>query len=247
MMKRLLKSRAELDIMDRCNRLVVGLLRELSELVRPGMTTGDLERHAEKRVSEMGVRPAFKGYRGYPAILCTSVNEVIVHGIPGPRVLAEGDILSLDLGLVLDGYFGDAAVTVPVGRIGPDAERLIDATRDSLTAGIAEVVVGNRVSDISHAVETAARSRGFSVIEYFVGHGIGYHLHEEPQVPNYGPPGKGMRLQEGLVIALEPMICIGDPHVTIAEDNWTARTAGLSAHFEYSVAVTKEGPRILGT
>ncbi|HEX9427581.1 MAG TPA: type I methionyl aminopeptidase, partial [Candidatus Polarisedimenticolia bacterium] len=211
--------------------------------------TRDLDRTAEKMCQEAGVRPAFKGYRGYPAVLCTSVNEEVVHGIPSPRkVLKDGDIIGLDFGVVLDGYFGDAAVTVPVGRVSRQAETLMRVTRESLHRGIAAARPGGRLSDVSAAIQTHAEGHGYSIVRDFVGHGIGTALHEDPQVPNYGAPGSGPVLKEGLVLAIEPMINVGSPEVRIESDGWTASTVdgALSAHFERSIAVTADGPFILG-
>jgi len=249
------KSRAELETMDRVNRVVRTILVELVERAQPGVSTGDLNRHAEKRLAELGAKPAFKGYPhpgggpAYPAVLCTSINEEVVHGIPAPhRTLREGDILSLDFGAVIDGLYGDAAVTVGIGKIGETASKLIDVTRDSLMRGIEKVCPGNRISDISAAVQTHAESHGFSVVREFVGHGIGRRLHEDPPVPNFVDRGPNPRLTPGMVLAIEPMIAAGDFEVEMAKDRWTAltRDRALSAHFELSVAVTPEGPWILG-
>lgn len=243
------KSRSELDVMDRCNRIVVDILRRLMGRVRPGVSTAELDRFAENETRKAGAVPAFKGYRGFPASLCTSINDEIVHGIPSrKRVLREGDILSMDFGVVLDGYHGDAAVTVPVGEISDLARRLLSVTRESLNRGIAKMRVGAHLSDISSAVQEYVESSGFGVVREFVGHGIGHKLHEDPQVPNYGSPGRGPILREGLVLAIEPMVTTGNPDVVIDADNWTARSAdgGLSAHFERSVAVTDNGPWLLG-
>jgi methionyl aminopeptidase len=243
------KSREEIETMDRCNRVVAQILAELKTRVEPGVTTADLDRLAEARCREAGVRPAFKGYRGYPCVLCTSVNEEVVHGIPSPKkVLKEGDIIGLDFGVVLDGYFGDAAVTVPVGRISREAKELLSVTRESLHRGIQAARPGKRLSDISVAVQTHAESHGYAVVREFVGHGIGTSLHEDPQVPNYGNPGSGPVLKEGLVLAIEPMVNIGGPAVRIHSDGWTASTidGSLSAHFERSIAITEDGPLVLG-
>ena len=243
------KSREEIETMDRCNRVVAQILAELKGQVVPGVTTADLDRLAETMCREAGVRPAFKGYRGYPCVLCTSVNEEVVHGIPSPKkVLKEGDIIGLDFGVVLDGYFGDAAVTVPVGRISPEARELLSVTRESLHRGIQAARPGKRLSDISVAVQTHAESHGYAVVRELVGHGIGTSLHEDPQVPNYGNPGSGPVLKEGLVLAIEPMVNIGGPAVRIHSDGWTASTidGSLSAHFERSIAITEDGPLVLG-
>ena len=241
------KSPGEIERMRAANALVAEVLAELAAMVKPGVTTQDLDTVAERLVREGGAEPAFKGYRGYPATLCASVNEQVVHGIPSTRQLVEGDILSLDMGVKLSGFFGDSAVTVPVGRIGDDAQRLLQVTQEALQRGIAQVRVGNRVSDIGHAIQQHVESHGFSVVREFVGHGIGAALHEEPQIANYGEPGRGPRLAEGMVLAIEPMVNIGRPAVKVLADGWTAvtRDGSLSAHFEHTVAVTGQGPLIL--
>ena len=243
------KSREEIETMDRCNRVVAQILAEVAGQVEPEVTTADLDRLADRMCRDAGVRPAFKGYRGYPCVLCTSVNEEVVHGIPSPkRVLKEGDIIGLDFGVVMDGYFGDAAVTVPVGRISREARNLLNVTRESLRLGIAAARPGRRLSDISAAVQRHVESHGYAVVREFVGHGIGTSLHEDPQVPNYGTPGSGPVLKEGLVLAIEPMVNLGGPAVRIHADGWTASTidGSLSAHFERSIAVTEDGPLVLG-
>ena len=243
------KSREEIETMDRCNRVVAQILAALAGAVAPGASTADLDRMAERMCRDAGVRPAFKGYRGYPCVLCTSVNEEVVHGIPSPKkVLREGDIIGLDFGVVLEGYYGDAAVTVPVGRISREAEDLLRVTRESLRRGIQAARPGARLSDISAAVQTHIESHGYSVVREFVGHGIGTSLHEDPQVPNYGAPGSGPVLKEGLALAIEPMVNVGGPAVRIHADGWTASTidGSLSAHFERSIAITEEGPLVLG-
>jgi methionyl aminopeptidase len=243
------KSREEIETMDRCNRVVAQILAALAGAVAPGASTADLDRLAERMCRDAGVRPAFKGYRGYPCVLCTSVNEEVVHGIPSPKkVLREGDIIGLDFGVVLEGYYGDAAVTVPVGRISREAEDLLRVTRESLRRGIQAARPGARLSDISAAVQTHIESHGYSVVREFVGHGIGTSLHEDPQVPNYGAPGSGPVLKEGLALAIEPMVNVGGPAVRIHADGWTASTidGSLSAHFERSIAITEEGPLVLG-
>jgi len=242
------KSSAELETMHRAGLVVWDVLNTLKEAVQPGVTTMDLERLAARRAAEHGVRPAFKGYRGYPCVLCASVNEEVVHGIPsGARRLKEGDIISLDFGVETDGYFGDAALTVPVGKVRPEAERLLRVTRESLDHAIDKVRPGNRLSDISAAVQQWVEGHGFSVVREFVGHGIGTKMHEEPNVPNYGEPGHGPRLEEGMVFAIEPMVNAGGPGVKVLGDNWTAVTTdgSYSAHFEHTVAVTSNGPWIL--
>ncbi len=243
------KSREEIEMMDRCNRVVAQILAEVAGQVEPGVTTADLDQLADRMCRDASVRPAFKGYRGYPCVLCTSVNEEVVHGIPSPKkLLKEGDIIGLDFGVVLDGYFGDAAVTVPVGRIPRETQDLLRVTRESLQRGIAAARPGNRLSDISAAVQRHVESHGYSVVREFVGHGIGTALHEDPQVPNYGAPGSGPVLKEGLVLAIEPMVNIGGPGVRIHADGWTASTldGSLSAHFERSIAITADGPLTLG-
>jgi methionyl aminopeptidase len=235
--------------MDRSNRVVTRILAALAKQVAPGVTTMDLEESAERLIREAGVKPAFKGYRGYPCVLCASVNDEVVHGIPSPRkVLREGDIVGLDFGVVLDGYYGDGAVTVPVGKVTAKAEDLMQATREALHLGIEAAQPGRRLSDISAAVQRHVEARGFSVVRDFVGHGIGTSLHEDPQVPNYGPAGNGPILREGLVLAIEPMVNVGGPGVQIHDDGWTASTVdgSLSAHFERSIALTADGPMLLG-
>lgn len=241
------KSKEEIQAMRRSNQVVAQVLTELEAMVKPGIMTKELDSYADKRVRQMGAIPAFKGYRGYPASLCTSINEEIVHGIPSNRVLREGDILSLDFGAVLEGLYGDAAVTLAVGNITPNAEKLIAVVKESLYKGLEKAFPGNRVSDISAAIQKYVEAQGFSIIRSFVGHGIGFSLHEEPQVPNFGPPGHGPKLKPGMVLAIEPMISVGDWNVEILSDNWTAVTSdrSLSAHFEHSVAITSDGPEIL--
>jgi len=249
------KSRAQVETMDRANRVVRTILDELAVMIRPGVTTGQLGEHSEKRLGEMGAAPAFKGYPhpdggpAFPSVLCASVNDEIVHGIPdNGRTLREGDILSLDFGACVDGFYGDAAVTVPVGRVDERAMHLIKVTRESLMAGIEQVRPGNRVRDISDAVQRHAESNGFSVVRAFVGHGIGRRLHEEPAIPNFVDQGPNPRLEDGMVLAIEPMIAAGGYDIKVDGDQWTARTRDgeLSAHFELSVAVTGDGHWILG-
>jgi methionyl aminopeptidase len=241
------KSPAELERMRASNALVADVLGELRSLVAPGVTTSELDAVAETRVREAGAVPAFKGYQGYPATLCASINEAVVHGIPSDRPLAAGDIVSLDIGVVLDGYYGDSAITVGVGAITEDTRRLLQVTEEALRCAIERVQVGGRVSDLGHAVQTHVEANGFSVVREFVGHGIGTELHEEPQIPNYGEPGQGSRLSEGMVLAIEPMVNMGKPGVKVLDDGWTAvtRDGSLSAHFEHSVAVTANGPVVL--
>jgi len=243
-----LKSRTEIQRMEEANRLVHRVLDGVAERVAPGVTTRELDRWAERTVREAGGVPAFLGYHGYPATLCTSVNEVVVHGIPDHRPLQEGDVLSVDLGVFCQGYCGDAARTYAVGRIDPEAEKLLAVTRSALDRAIEEVRVGRRLSDLGAAVQSFVEGAGFSVVREFTGHGIGTSLHEDPEIPNYGPPGRGPRLRPGMVLAIEPMVAVGAPEVEIDDDGWTARTAdgSRSAHFEVSVAVTEDGPQILG-
>jgi len=234
--------------MHRAGLIVWGVLDSLRKIVRPGMSTLELDEIAERGALEKGARPAFKNYRGYPASLCTSLNEEVVHGIPsGKRRLREGDILSLDFGVELEGYYADAAVTVPVGAIRPEVEKLLNVTRTSLDLAIAKVKPGNRLGEVSAAVQGLVEKNGFSIVREFVGHGIGTRMHEEPNVPNYGEAGHGPRLQEGMVIAIEPMVNAGRPEVRVLDDGWTAVTAdgSYSAHFEHTVAVTASGPWIL--
>ncbi len=241
------KSPAEIERMRAANALVADVLAELARLVSPGVTTNDLDAAAERLVRDGGAEPAFKGYRGYPSTLCASVNEQVVHGIPSGRALDEGDIISLDMGVKLNGYYGDSAVTVPVGRVSDEAARLLRITRESLEKGIAQVRLGGRISDIGHAIQQHVEAHGFSVVREFVGHGIGAALHEDPQIANYGEPGRGPRLAEGMTLAIEPMVNIGRPAVKVLADGWTAVTkdGSLSAHFEHTVAVTKAGPLVL--
>ena len=241
------KSWSELQTMARACRIVVDALDALEAAAGPGVTTREMDRIAREHIEKAGARPAFLGYRGYPATLCISVNEEVVHGIPGPRKLREGDIVGLDLGCIVEGFFGDAARTVAVGQVGEGAQRLMRVTRESLLAGIDVCRPGKRVGDIGHAVQTHAEGHGYSVVREFVGHGIGTSLHEEPQVPNYGPPGRRERLVAGMCLAIEPMVNVGGAEVEVLPDGWTAitRDRSLSAHFELSVAVTSFGPWIL--
>jgi methionyl aminopeptidase len=241
------KSPAEIERMRAANALVADVLAELATMVAPGVTTLDLDAAAETLVRAGGAEPAFKGYRGYPCTLCASVNEQVVHGIPSKRALVEGDIISLDMGVKLNGFYGDSAVTVPVGRVSEQAETLLRVTRESLEKGIAQVRLGGRISDIGHAIQLHVEAHGLSVVREFVGHGIGSSLHEEPQIANYGEPGRGPRLAEGMTLAIEPMVNVGRPAVKVLSDGWTAVTkdGSLSAHFEHTVAVTKDGPLVL--
>lgn len=244
----ILKSKEEVAKIAKASRIVAESLEAVRAYLKPGMTTKELDLFVEKQIRERGGTPAFKGYRNYPATICISVNEEVVHGIPSPdKVIKEGDIVGLDLGAIYDGFYGDSAVTVAVGEVKPEAKRLIQVTEESLYAGIAQACEGSRLSDISHAVQSHVEQAGFSVVTDFVGHGIGRALHEEPQIPNFGPPGRGPRLREGMVLAIEPMVNMGKPAVRVLDDRWTAVTAdgSLSAHFEHTIAVTKEGPVIL--
>lgn len=243
------KSTTEIEKMRRSGHIVREVLDYLRGMVAPGVTTMDLERAADKKIRELGAKPAFKGYYDYPCVLCTSVNEEIVHGIPSEkRVLKSGDIVSVDCGVVLDGYYGDAAITVPVGdAVKPEVQKLLEVTEASLYKGIEQARVGNAVGDVGAAVQEYVEAHGFSVVREFVGHGIGTKLHEEPQVPNFGARGHGARLREGMVIAIEPMVNFGKPGARVLDDKWTAVTedGSCSAHFEHCVAVTKNGPMIL--
>jgi len=242
------RSQAEVDTLRRVNQLVGRILAELRAMVAPGVTTQDIDEVAERRVREAGAVAAFKGYHGYPATICASLNEQVVHGIPSSkRPLVEGDILSIDMGAKLDGFFGDCAVTVPVGRVSPEAASLLKVTEEALFHGIDAVKPGARVSDIGAAVQQHVEAHGFSVVREFVGHGIGTALHEEPQIANYGPGGRGPRLAEGMVLAIEPMVNVGKAAVKVLNDGWTAvtRDGSLSAHFEHTVVVTRDGCEIL--
>ena len=241
------KSPSELERMRAVNAAVAEILQQLRGMVAPGATTADLDEVAGQLIREAGGASAFKGYRGFPATLCASVNEQVVHGIPSRRQLVEGDIVSLDMGVLLDGFYGDSAITVGVGRIDDRTRELLRVTEEALYRGIEQARVGSRVSDIGHAVQRHVEAHAFSVVREFVGHGIGAGLHEEPQIPNYGDPGRGPRLAEGMVLAIEPMVNMGRPGVRLLDDGWTAvtRDGSLSAHFEHSVAVTAGGPSIL--
>jgi methionyl aminopeptidase len=247
----ILKAPWELEILRRSNRLAAEALAEVALRARPGVTTLELDRFAEAYLLERKAKPAFKGYRKYPFTLCTSINEAIVHGMPSSRALQEGDILSLDMGAIVDGYYGDSAITVPVGRISPEAERLLRVTQECLERGISAAQRGARLVDVSRAVQEHAESNGYSVVRIFVGHGIGKELHEAPQIPNFVEPGRGRGpiLKPGMVLAIEPMVNAGGPEVRVLEDTWTAVTAdgSLSAHFEHTVAITENGTEVLTT
>jgi len=246
------KSRRELERMREAGRHTGEILMILREAARPGVTTGELDELAARELKKRGLRSPFLGYAPgglppYPAVLCASINEEIVHGIPGSRELKEGDILSLDFGVDLEGYHGDSAITIAIGPVSDETRRLIETTREALYAGIAEMQPGRRLSDIGHAVQSTAEKAGYSVVRQFVGHGIGRRMHEPPQVPNYGRPGRGPRFTAGMVFAIEPMVNVGTEQVRMLEDEWTAVTADgeLSAHFEHTVAITEEGPEVL--
>jgi methionyl aminopeptidase len=240
------KSEKEIASIQKSSQIVAQVLADLRKMIEPGIMTKDLDAFAEKRAIEMGAIPAFKGYRGYPSSLCTSLNEEIIHGIPSSRKLREGDIISLDFGVIYDGYYGDAAVTYPVGEVSLEAKKLINAVENAFFKGFEKLQDGYRISDISYAIQTSVESQGFSVIRAFVGHGIGISLHEEPQIPNFGVPGRGPKIKKGLVLAIEPMIAAGDWNVEIKSDNWTAITKdrSLSAHYEHTVAFTQQGAKI---
>jgi len=242
------RSGAEIEQLRAAGHLVGEVLTALAANVAPGVSTADLDVLAERLIRDAGAAPAFKGYHGYPATICASINDEVIHGIPsGTRMLREGDIISIDVGASIGGYFGDSAVTLPVGRVSADAARLLRATEESLYKAIDRARAGNRVSDIGHAVQKHVEAQGFSVVREFVGHGIGEKMHEEPQIPNYGEPGRGPRLAEGMILAIEPMVNAGQPQVKVLSDGWTAvtRDGSLSAHFEHTIAVTSGDPVIL--
>jgi len=243
----ILKTPDEIAVMAKASRVVAEALAVLKNAVKPGITTDELDRLAESEICARGAIPAFKGYRNYPKTLCASVNEQVVHGIPSKRTLKEGDIVGLDLGAIVGGFYGDSAVTVAVGRIEEKAAALVGITEESLALAIEQARVGNRLSDISHAVQRHVEAAGYSVVTEFVGHGIGRQLHEEPQVPNYGKPGQGPRLQPGMVLAIEPMVNMGGSAVRVLDDRWTAVTAdgSLSAHFEHTIAIQPSGPALV--
>lgn len=243
----ILKTPDEIAVMAKASRVVAEALAVLKNTVKPGITTDELDRLAESEICARGAIPAFKGYRNYPKTLCASVNEQVVHGIPSKRTLKEGDIVGLDLGAIVGGFYGDSAVTVAVGRIEEKAAALVRITEESLALAIEQARVGNRLSDISHAVQRHVEAAGYSVVTEFVGHGIGRQLHEEPQVPNYGKPGQGPRLQAGMVLAIEPMVNMGGSAVRVLDDRWTAVTAdgSLSAHFEHTIAIQPSGPALV--
>jgi methionyl aminopeptidase len=242
-----LRDRSEIEAIRAAAQLVARTLAMLGTEIRPGQTTGELDRLAEAFIQDHGGRPAFKGYRGFPASICPSINDEVVHAIPGPRTLQAGDVIGIDVGVEMGGFFGDAAYTFPVGEVSEDATRLLEVTRQALLHGIAQARAGNRVGDISHAIQAYAEQHGYSVVRSLVGHGIGRQMHEEPQVPNYGPPDRGPRLMVGQVLAIEPMVNAGTADVVTREDGWTVvtRDGALSAHFEHTVAVGADGPDIL--
>jgi methionyl aminopeptidase len=241
------KAAAEIDRMARAGVVVADTLALIGERARPGVTTEELDALADEFIRSQGGVPTFKGYRGYPAAICTSPNDMVVHGIPGPSALREGDILSVDVGVTLDGFVADSAYTFPIGEISEDAERLLESCQAALAAGIEQCRVGNRLSDISHAIQRVTEEHGFSVVRSLVGHGVGRSMHEEPQIPNYGEAGRGPLLAAGMTFAIEPMINAGGPDVVLHDDQWSISTAdgSLSAHFEHTVAISEDGPRIL--
>ena len=244
----ILKTPGEIEVMAKASRVVAETLEVLKKAVRVGVTTDELDALAEAEILARGAKPAFKGYRNYPKTLCASVNEQVVHGIPSKRKLKEGDIIGLDLGAIVDGFYGDSAVTVMIGEVSDKTAKLVRVTEEALMSGIEQAVMGRRLSDISHAIQHHVEAAGYSVVTEFVGHGIGRQLHEEPQVPNYGRPGQGPRLQGGMVLAIEPMVNMGGSAVRVLDDRWTAVTAdgSLSAHFEHTIAIQESGPaRIL--
>ena len=242
-----LKNAGELERMRTAGRLVAQLIAHVTSLIRPGIRTKELDKEALAFIRKSGAEPAFLGYRGFPATLCVSVNEEVVHGIPGERRLADGDLVSVDAGAIVDGWYADSATTVTVGAVSEDARRLMDTTREALEQGIKQAVVGRRLSDISHAVQETVEREGFGIVRDFVGHGIGRALHEDPPIPNFGPPNLGPRLKPGMVLAIEPMVTLGHYDVKVLEDGWTAVTTdgSLAAHFEHTVAVTEQGPDVL--
>jgi methionine aminopeptidase, type I len=243
----ILKSERELRYMRDAGKVVAGALAEVKKAVRPNMTTQELDTVAEEYIKGAGAIPTFKGYQGFPGNICTSVNEQVVHGIPGLRRLKNGDNVSIDIGAVINGYNGDAAITVPVGEVDASVKKLIEVTESSLYKGIEQAIKGNKLSDVSHAVQAEAESHGYGVVRDYVGHGIGRNMHEDPQIPNYGPPGRGPRLKPGMTLAIEPMINLGTYEVRTLDDGWTVVTADgkQSAHFEHTVVVSENGPEIL--
>jgi methionyl aminopeptidase len=243
----IIKSEREIEIMRQAGRIVAAVLEELKSKVKPGMKTRELDAIAMKETGRLGAVPSFKGYRGYPASVCVSVNDEIVHGIPGDRVLLDGDVVSIDFGVIYKDFQGDAAITTGVGTVSPEAEKLMETTREALMAGIGVARAGGRLGDISSAVQTYAESRGYSVVREYTGHGIGRNMHEDPQIPNFGPAGQGPVLKKGMTLALEPMVNIGDWRTRVEDDNWTVRTSdgSLSAHFEHTIAITDGEAEVL--
>lgn len=243
----IIKNDTQIEYMRQAGRIVGETLARLEEVIKPGITTAEIDRIAEEFIIKHNAKPSFKGYHGFPASICASINEEVVHGIPSSRVLQEGDIISVDCGAILNGYQGDAARTIPVGKITDEAERLIQVTKDSFFKGIEKAIAGNRLTDISAAIQTYVESFGFSVVRDFVGHGIGRDMHEEPEVPNFGRPGRGPKLSHGMVLAIEPMVNVGKYYVKVEPNGWTVVTedGSLSAHYENTVAILNNGPEIL--
>lgn len=241
------KSRSEIEKMRRAGQIVAETLRALREMVEPGVSTRELDAYAESKIRGAGAYPTFKGYHGYPASICASVNDEVVHGIPSDRKLREGDLIKIDCGATLDGYVGDAAISVAVGKVSEEVEKLSEATRESLLRAVEKMVPGNRLYDVSHAVQEYVEAQGYSVVRDYCGHGIGQRMHEDPQVPNYGRPGTGPALKEGWVLAIEPMVNLGAHHVSVDADGWTVRTrdGSFSSHYEHTIAITEEGPVVL--
>ena len=242
-----LKSPQEIEKMRKAGRVVATTLEALKAAAQVGMTTGDLDELARQKIAEAGAIPSFKGYHGFPGHICASVNEEVVHGIPGDRVLKEGDILSVDLGAIVEGYHGDSAITFPIGSISPEIQLLLQVTEESLYKGIQAAIVGNRLGDVSNAIQTHVDSYKFGIVREFVGHGIGSQMHEDPKIPNYGPPHQGPLLRAGMTLAIEPMVNLGTPDVRILDDQWTVvtRDGKPSAHFEHTILITENGPEIL--
>jgi methionyl aminopeptidase len=243
----ILKSDHEIILLREAGKIVAGALEAIKKAVRPGVTTKELDQVAEEYIIRQKALPAFKGYHGFPATICASVNEEVVHGIPSLRKLKSGDIISIDIGAIIQGYYGDSAVTLPVGDIEPEVRRLLQTTEQALMIGISKAIIGNRLTDISHAIQTFVEGNGFSVVRDYVGHGIGRQMHEEPQVPNFGTPGRGPRLKNGMALAIEPMVNMGTYEVMTKADDWTVvtRDGSRSAHFEHTIAITDHGPEIL--
>jgi len=241
------KTPEQIDKMAAAGAILVRTLNLVAGKIRPGVTTAELDAAAERFIRSQGAEPAFKGYRGFPGSICASPNSMVVHGIPGPYKLERGDILSVDVGVVLDGWVADAARTYPVGPVSPVARKLLETTEGALLAAVSQCVAGNRLGDVSHAIQVHVEERGLSIVRSLVGHGIGREMHEDPQIPNYGPPGRGAKLEEGMVLAIEPMVTAGRHQVRMADDHWAifSQDGSLAAHFEFTIAVTAEGPRVL--